>query len=67
VSPTGSTARFDLGQQVDVGWLAGLPGIVPLRLAGQVFTAVVADPDEAVRTLRAAGLPGTRLLTDGQA
>jgi hypothetical protein len=48
---------FRLGHIPDMGWLAGLPGITPLELHGDRFTARVTDPDEALRVLREAGFP----------
>lgn len=54
-------ARFRLGFQPDVGWLAGLPGITPLRLRGDLFTARVVDDREALATLRAHGFPAATM------
>jgi O-antigen/teichoic acid export membrane protein len=53
--------RFRLGHAPDVGWLAGLPGITPLQLRGDLFTARVADPRAALRELQAAGFPEARI------
>ena len=50
-------ARFRLGARPDVGWLAGFPGIVPLELQGDVFTARVDDPEKALERLRKGGFP----------
>ena len=53
--------RFRLGHAPDVGWLAGLPGITPLELRGDLFTARVTDPQAALRELRQAGFPDVEL------
>jgi hypothetical protein len=60
--PLPRAVRFRLGKAPDVGWLAGLPGITPLHLQGEVFTARVADPEDALRVLRAAGFPEAAIL-----
>ena len=54
-------ARFRLGHAPDVGHVAGLPGITPLELHGDLFTARVADPESALAELRSAGFPQARL------
>lgn len=55
-------ARFRLGTRPDVGWLAGFPGITPLELHGDLFTARVEDPGLALEALRAAGFPDAEIL-----
>lgn len=55
-------ARFRLGARPDVGWLAGFPGITPLELHGDVFTARVDDAEAALRALQEAGFAEARLL-----
>jgi len=55
-------ARFRLGLAPDVGHVAGLPGITPLELHGDLFTARVADPEAALAALQAAGFPDALLL-----
>jgi hypothetical protein len=51
---------FRLGHVPDVGWLAGFPGITPLELHGERFTARVDDPGRALAHLRAGGFPEAR-------
>jgi hypothetical protein len=53
--------RFRLGFVVDVGAVAGLPGITPLELHGDRLTARVEDPHKALARLRAAGFPSAEL------
>jgi hypothetical protein len=53
--------RIRLGLAPDVGWLAGFPGITPLELHGDLFTAQVDDAGQALQALRAAGFPQARL------
>jgi hypothetical protein len=55
-------ASFRLGARPDVGWLAGFPGITPLELHGDVFTARVEDAEAALAALQAAGFPQASLL-----
>jgi hypothetical protein len=57
--------RFRLGQAPDVGHVAGIPGVVPLELHGDRFTARVVDAASALDELRRAGFPGVRLDLDG--
>ena len=54
-------ARFRLGTRPDVGWLAGFPGITPLELHGDLFTARVEDAERALEALRKAGFPDATL------
>jgi hypothetical protein len=54
-------ARFRLGKLPDVGWLAGFPGITPLELHGDLFTARVDDADAALEHLKAGGFPKASL------
>ncbi|MEA3166877.1 MAG: hypothetical protein QOJ26_1751 [Thermoplasmata archaeon] len=54
-------AHFRLGFHPDMGWLAGFPGITPLHLRGDLFTARVRDEREALATLRAGGFPDAAL------
>jgi hypothetical protein len=54
-------ARFRLGARPDVGWLAGFPGITPLELHGDRFTAEVADARQALETLKKGGFPQASL------
>ena len=54
-------ARFRLGVAPDIGHMAGIPGVTPLELKGDRFTARVADPEAALRELRKAGFPKARL------
>lgn len=54
-------ARFRLGHAPDVGHLAGIPGVTPLVLSGEVFTARVEDPRTALEELRRAGFRDARL------
>jgi O-antigen/teichoic acid export membrane protein len=57
--------RFRLGHAPDIGWLAGLPGITPLQLHGDLFTARVADPRTALGELQKVGFPAARLDDEG--
>jgi hypothetical protein len=54
--------RVRLGLAPDVGWLAGFPGITPLELHGDLFTARVDDAEAALAALRAGGFPQASLL-----
>lgn len=49
--------RFRLGTLPDVGRVAGFPGITPLELHGELFTARVEDAEAALAALQAAGFP----------
>ena len=53
--------QFHLGTSPDIGHMAGIPGVVPLRLSGDRFTARVVDPETALAELRKAGFPHARL------
>ena len=53
--------RFRLGHLPDVGWLAGIPGVTPLELRGDLFTARVEDAERALAALRAARFPNAML------
>lgn len=57
----GGTVRFHLGRRVDVGYLAGLPGIRPLVLQDDVLVARVEDAAAALEVLRSIGFPEARL------
>lgn len=56
-----TVARFRLGHAPDVGHVAGLPGITPLELHGDLFTARVHDPEGALAALRRNGFPDARI------
>ena len=63
MKPVDSSAvvRIRLGHSPDVGHVAGLPGIRPLELHGDLLTARVADADAALAELRRNGFPAARL------